>query len=226
MVCIQNHDQVGNRMLGDRLSQLTSFEGLKLAAAALLLAPMLPMLYMGEEYGETAPFQYFVSHGDPDLVEAVRQGRRREFSAFTWKGAVPDPQSEETFNRSKLNWDLKSAGQHQALWQWYQTLIRLRKTLPALQSFERSTVQVDLFTESGLALQRGQGSDLLIALFNFSSEHSIPYSGWPVGTWKKQLDSHDPKWLSSGSPMPPETTGDPVEVPAYGVGVYRLLAEG
>ncbi|MCJ2544035.1 malto-oligosyltrehalose trehalohydrolase [Thermostichus vulcanus] len=221
VICIQNHDQVGNRMWGDRLSQLTSFEGLKLAAAALLLAPMLPMLFMGEEYGETAPFQYFVSHGDPDLVEAVRQGRRREFSAFSWKGEVPDPQSEETFNRSKLNWNLNSAGQHQALWRWYQTLIRLRKTLPALQSFERSTVQADLFAESGLALQRQQGSDLLIALFNFHPEHSMAYSGWPAGSWQKLLDSQDPDWLGSGSTMLPQTTGDPVEVPAYGVGVYR-----
>ncbi|MEN9211063.1 MAG: malto-oligosyltrehalose trehalohydrolase [Thermostichus sp. DG_1_6_bins_120] len=223
VVCIQNHDQIGNRMLGERLGQLTSFEGLKLAAAALLLAPMLPMLFMGEEYGETAPFQYFVSHGDPDLVEAVRQGRKREFSAFAWKGEVPDPQSEETFNRSQLNWHLKSEGQHQVLWRWYQTLIQLRKTLPALQSFERATVQAYLFSESGLALQRGQGSEQLIALLNFSPEQAAIYSGWPPGSWQKLLDSQDPQWLGSGSSLPLQTAGDPITIPAYGVGVYRLM---
>ncbi|MCF2969764.1 malto-oligosyltrehalose trehalohydrolase [Synechococcus sp. Nb3U1] len=222
VICIQNHDQIGNRMLGERLSQLTSFEGLKLAAATLLLAPMLPMLYMGEEYGETAPFQYFVSHGDPDLVEAVRQGRRKEFSAFTWKGEVPDPQSEETFYRSKLNWDLKSAGQHQALWRWYQTLIRLRKTLPALQTFQRESVQAHLFADCGLALQRCQGSHALLALFNFSPDHSATYSGWSAGTWQKVLDSNDPDWLGAGSQLPYQSQGDPVEVPAYGVVVYGL----
>jgi maltooligosyltrehalose trehalohydrolase len=224
VVCIQNHDQIGNRMLGDRLSQLTSFEGLKLAAAALLLAPMLPLLYMGEEYGETAPFQYFVSHGDPDLVEAVRQGRRKEFSAFAWKGDVPDPQSEETFRCSKLNWELKNVGHHQVLWRWYQTLMHLRKTLPALQSLERDSLQVELFSGSGLALQRRQGSHTLIALFNFSPEQSATYSGWPSGSWQKLLDSHEPDWLGSASAMPPQSIGDPVDVPAYGVGVYSLGA--
>ncbi|MEN9226684.1 MAG: malto-oligosyltrehalose trehalohydrolase [Thermostichus sp. DRC_bins_24] len=224
VICIQNHDQIGNRMLGERLSQLTSFEGLKLAAAALLLAPMLPMLYMGEEYGETAPFQYFVSHGDPDLVEAVRQGRRREFSAFAWKGEVPDPQSEETFHRSKLNWDLKTSGHHHTLWRWYQTLIQLRKTSPALQSFQRESVQVHLFADGGLALQRSWGSDTLLALFNFSPDHAATYSGWPVGTWQKVLDSHDPDWLGAGSQLPLQTQGDPVAVPAYGVVLYGLSA--
>ena len=106
VVCSQNHDQVGNRMLGDRLSATLSFEQQKLAAGAVLLSPFIPLLFMGEEYGETAPFQYFVSHSDPALIEAVRQGRREEFAAFAWQGEVPDPQDEATFRRSRLNRDL------------------------------------------------------------------------------------------------------------------------
>ncbi|MFS8889132.1 malto-oligosyltrehalose trehalohydrolase [Synechococcus sp. R55.1] len=223
VVCIQNHDQVGNRRLGERLSQLTSFEGLKLAAAALLLAPMLPLLFMGEEYGEVAPFLYFVSHGDPDLVEAVRQGRRREFSAFAWQGEPPDPQAEETFLRSKLNWDLKKAGHHQVLWKWYQALIRLRKTQPALQHLERDGVEVELFSNSGLALHRRQGSQALLALFNFSPDQPVTYTQWPSGTWEKLLDSHETQWLGKGSQLPAESQGDPVEVLGYGVGLYGAL---
>jgi maltooligosyltrehalose trehalohydrolase len=220
VVCIQNHDQIGNRMLGERLSQLTSFEGLKLAAAALLLAPMLPLLFMGEEYGEVAPFLYFVSHGDPDLVEAVRQGRRREFSAFAWQGEPPDPQAEETFLRSKLNWDLKKAGHHQVLWKWYQALIQLRKTQPALQHLERDGVEVELFSGAGLALHRRHGSQSLLALFNFSPNQAVTYAHWPGGTWEKLLDSHEAQWLGKGSSLPAGSQGDLVEVPPYGVAVY------
>jgi maltooligosyltrehalose trehalohydrolase len=102
VACIQNHDQVGNRMLGERLATLVSFEAYKLAAAAVLLGPNVPLLFMGQEYGEQAPFQYFVSHTDPDLVEAVRRGRREEFRSFDWAGEVPDPQDAGTFLRSKL----------------------------------------------------------------------------------------------------------------------------
>ena len=100
IVFAQNHDQVGNRLLGDRLAQTASFEQLKLAAGVVLLAPYIPLIFMGEEYGDTAPFLYFVSHGDPALVEAVRKGRAEEFARFGWGAEIPDPQSEETFGRS------------------------------------------------------------------------------------------------------------------------------
>src|SRR5437667_2761407 len=97
VVCSQNHDQVGNRATGQRLSALVDFESQKLAAGATLLSPFVPLLFMGEEYSETAPFQYFTSHLDASLVEAVRRGRREEFAAFGWEGTVPDPQDEGTF---------------------------------------------------------------------------------------------------------------------------------
>src|SRR6185503_2081252 len=115
VICCQNHDQVGNRQLGERLSQLVSFEDLKLAAAVVLLSPCIPLLFMGEEYGETAPFLYFISHSDPDLIEAVRQGRRAEFAAFDWRGEVPDPQDEATFLSAKLRHELRESGQNKML---------------------------------------------------------------------------------------------------------------
>ena len=106
VVFSQNHDQIGNRMRGDRLTTNVSYETLKLLAGLVLLSPSVPMLFMGEEYGESQPFQYFVSHTDPDLVEAVRQGRSREFADFQREGqTVPDPQSEATFRDSTLSWN-------------------------------------------------------------------------------------------------------------------------
>src|SRR5438045_3220673 len=115
VVFAQNHDQIGNRMLGERLSHLVSFEASKLASGLVLLSPFVPLLFMGDEYGETAPFQYFVSHSDTDLVEAVRRGRQDEFAAFKWKGEAPDPQDERTFKRSKLNHSLKTSPPHRTL---------------------------------------------------------------------------------------------------------------
>src|ERR1700722_4511249 len=100
IVFVQNHDQVGNRPMGDRLSELVSFEQLKLAAAAVLFSPYVPLLFMGEDYAEPAPFSYFISHGDPALVESVRTGRRTYLARLEWGGETADPQAERTFLRS------------------------------------------------------------------------------------------------------------------------------
>ena len=99
-------------MIGDRPSTLVSFEALKLAAGIVLLSPNIPLLFMGEEYGEETPFQYFVSHSDDKLIEAVRRGRREEFAGFSWEGELPDPQDEATFSRSKIQLDRVANGQH------------------------------------------------------------------------------------------------------------------
>src|SRR5690606_3890688 len=128
VICIQNHDQVGNRMLGERLSQLISFEGLKLAAGVTLTSPFVPMLFMGEEFAEDKPFQYFVSHGNEDLVKAVQEGRRKEFEYFFHhKGEFPDPQEEETVNKSKLNWQFKEDASKHIIFEYYKFLLQLRK---------------------------------------------------------------------------------------------------
>jgi maltooligosyltrehalose trehalohydrolase len=133
VVCIQNHDQVGNRAKGERLSTLVGFEARKVAAALCLLSPYVPLLFMGEEYDETAPFQYFVSHGDPALVEAVREGRRREFQSFGWGEGVPDPQEEETFLRSRLDRRRAETPEGRAMRALYGDLLRVRGEEPLLR---------------------------------------------------------------------------------------------
>ncbi|RYE11694.1 MAG: malto-oligosyltrehalose trehalohydrolase, partial [Sphingobacteriaceae bacterium] len=141
VVFSQNHDQVGNRMLGERSSNLYTFETLKLLAGAVFTAPFLPLLFMGEEYGEQNPFQYFISHTDADLTEKVRKGRREEFADFDMKGEVPDPADEATFMHSKLSWNPEEK-LHKILFQYYKNLITLRKKLPALNHLNRQHLEV------------------------------------------------------------------------------------
>ncbi len=203
IVFAQNHDQVGNRLLGDRLAQTASFDQLKLAAGAVLLAPYIPLLFMGEEYGETAPFLYFVSHGDPALVEAVRKGRAEEFARFRWGGEIPDPQSAETFGRSKLNWELRKEGGHRVLWKFCRELLRLRRELPALARLDKKSAEVLAYPDQKtLFLRRWHGESHIFAVFNFDTrpvELSLPI---PAGQWQKQLNSAETRWQGSGSQLP------------------------
>ena len=124
IICTQNHDQVGNRAMGDRLTTLTPRGARKLAAALLLLAPHTPLLFMGEEYDEQQPFQFFSDFGDPALQKAVSEGRRHEFKDFDWT-EVPDPQDPATFERSRLSW--KEDVSNREMLSWYRTLLDLRR---------------------------------------------------------------------------------------------------
>jgi maltooligosyltrehalose trehalohydrolase len=155
VVCTQNHDQVGNRMLGERKTALLGFEERKVAAAALLLLPFTPMLWMGQEHGELAPFQYFVSHTDPELVEAVRTGRRREFAYFADQGEAPDPQAVETFERSRVDWSLRTVGDHARMLEVYRRLLALRRELPAVASPDADEAAVTLHGPHTLSWVRG-----------------------------------------------------------------------
>jgi maltooligosyltrehalose trehalohydrolase len=181
VVFAQNHDQVGNRMHGERLSTLVSDEKLRLAAAVVLLSPFLPMLFMGEEYGERAPFQYFTSHSDPRLIEAVRRGRREEFEDFDWVGETPDPHDEETFQRSKLSWK-----EDKTLRRFYAELLGLRSDLPALRSHDLSALQTHADNARGVVLVLRD--DTLVA-FNFSDRAQaldLPFTPSP---WKALIDT-------------------------------------
>jgi maltooligosyltrehalose trehalohydrolase len=203
VVFAQNHDQVGNRMRGERLSFLVPREGLKLAAGAVLLSPFIPLLFMGEEYGETAPFQYFISHSDPDLVEAVRRGRRQEFSAFEWQGETPDPQSEETFRRCKLNHNLRREEGHRTLREFYRELIRLRKRLSPLAFLSKEHLEaLVLEKEKVLWVRRWRGEEEVFIAFNFGQSRisvSLPVG---EGSWRKEIDSEDEEWKGRGSLNP------------------------
>jgi maltooligosyltrehalose trehalohydrolase len=180
VVFSQNHDHVGNRMLGERTSSLFSFEMQKLLAGAVMVSPYIPMLFMGEEWGDVSPFQYFVSHSDKELIEAVRKGRKAEFEAFHAQGEAPDPQSEETFERSKLNWSSLSEPQHQTMLNYYKALITLRKSRPALSDLNRKNMSVK-FNEQQQTLQlhRWHQDQHAYCFMNFSkqSQPLIPVQG-------------------------------------------------
>jgi maltooligosyltrehalose trehalohydrolase len=195
VVCIQNHDQVGNRALGDRISQLTDFEGLKLVAGVTLLSSFTPLLFMGEEYGETAPFQYFTSHGDLGLVEAVRKGRQAEFAHFGWKGEIPDPQSEATFERSRLDHTLAEKEPHRTLRLFYKELMRYRRT-QKLSSVRPSAVEG---LPSAVFVLREIGATRVAAIFYFGESSTKLSLNLPAGAWTKQIDSADPKWRGSSA---------------------------
>lgn len=130
VVAAQNHDQIGNRAAGERLGHLVDEGRLKIAAALLLTTPFTPLLFQGEEWGASSPFQYFTDHADPKLGNAVSQGRRREFAAFGWlPEQVPDPQAPSTFEGSKLDWSELDDPLHRGILEWHRALLRLRPKL-------------------------------------------------------------------------------------------------
>jgi maltooligosyltrehalose trehalohydrolase len=199
VVGIQNHDQIGNRARGERLSKLVDFEGLKLAAGVTALAPFVPLLFMGEEYGETAPFQYFTSHGDADLIEAVRKGRQEEFAAFAWEGEIPDPQAEETFSGSKLHHAMKDQEPHRTQRALYRELLAIRREF-ALAGAGKLEI-----LENGSAIIMIAGEDAakrLAAIFEFGKSAHMFDVSLPAGTWTLRLDSADSKWRGPGISAP------------------------
>jgi maltooligosyltrehalose trehalohydrolase len=142
--CLQNHDQVGNRAKGDRISHLVSRARVQIGAAVVILGPLIPMLFQGEEWGASTPFQYFTDHQEPDLASAVSEGRRREFAAFGWNPEeIPDPQDPATFQRSKLDWTEVAREPHKLVLEWYKRLIRLRATTPELHDGKFGEIDVD-----------------------------------------------------------------------------------
>jgi maltooligosyltrehalose trehalohydrolase len=159
VVSAQNHDQIGNRAMGERLGALTSPGRLRIAAALLLTSPFVPLLFQGEEWGADTPFQFFTSHADAGLGRKVSTGRRQEFAAFGWAD-LPDPQDPATFERSKLDWAEPAragwAGRQGTLLGWYRELIALRRATPALRDHDLKRVTADCDERAGwLTVRRG-----------------------------------------------------------------------
>jgi maltooligosyltrehalose trehalohydrolase len=203
VVCSQNHDQIGNRMMGERLSHLVAPDDARIAAGVLLLSPFVPLLFMGQEYAETSPFLYFVSHSDPGLVQAVRDGRKREFASFAWLGEVPDAQDEATFMRSKLHLGLWNESWHGVMLEWYRTLIAMRRQHPAMHGLNRQTTDVEVVGSGHtIMLRRWAANCELIALFHFSDSPETVTLEAAGGAWRKVLDSSEQKWLGGGSAIP------------------------
>ncbi len=207
VVALENHDQVANASGGRRLSTIVPFEAQKLAAALLLAgAPNVPLLFMGEEYGETAPFYYFTSHGDPALGEAVREGRRRELEGFGID--VPDPQAEATFRASKLDWSRAERAPHAAVLRLHRDLLRLRREHPALAGCRKELTRGESSEEERwLVVERGHPSGARAVLVaNLAAQAQAvpaPVLGETGGEWRLALHTADTRYDGPGAPAPP-----------------------
>lgn len=175
---LQNHDQVGNRMVGDRASQVLPDGLLRVGAALVLTSPYTPMLFMGEEWGARTPWQFFSDHESPELAAAVVQGRREEFAAHGWGAErVPDPQSLQTMEASRLDWSEPTREPHASLLEWHRRLLALRRTLPELTDPRRSSVRC-AYDESArwFVMRRGR----VAVVCNLAAERqAVPVDGAP-----------------------------------------------
>lgn len=223
VVFSQNHDQVGNRMLGERLSSLVDLEGLKLAAGIVLLSPFVPLLFMGEEYGETAPFLYFTSFGDPSLAESVKKGRQEEFSAFRWRGAIPDPQQDATFLSSKLRHERKLEGSHAMLLRFYKELLRLRKEVLGDEENPRWETK-EVLSDKVIVVESWANGRQTNRIYHFGTEAREAGITLKKGVWLKRMDSWEVKWMGPGSSIPIklESHGEIcLEFPSQGMVVFQ-----
>lgn len=230
VVFSQNHDQVGNRADGERLSTQLSLDPLKSAAALVLLSPNIPLLFMGEEYGERAPFLYFIDHSDPGLVEAVRRGRREEFAHFGWREEdIPDPYAVSTFERSRVHPDAPKDARSASLLRWYRTLIELRKRFPVLGASVDGRHHDALWSESNGAvvtlhrwMEQGPEALLLIGLNDAARPMTLRR---PAGSWTLKLSGNQPEFGGSGTCAFPATleiheSGQTIMLPPFSVAVY------
>lgn len=231
IVYSQNHDQVGNRMRGDRLTTLVPPAQRRLAAAAVLLSPFTPMLFMGEEYGETRPFPYFVSHGDEQLVEAVRRGRREEFASFSWEGDPPDPQSPDTFRSAVLSWDV-NADDHAGTHALYRRLVTLRRSSRAVRNGD--SLSTEMFTAAGepssgaehgevLVVRRRASDQSTILILNFAAVPVALTLADAAGEWSHALDTEDSEFGGAGSSLPATLNGPVIEITASAHAAILLL---
>jgi maltooligosyltrehalose trehalohydrolase len=221
--CLQNHDQVGNRAFGDRLSATASHADFRAASLLLLLLPQVPLLFQGQEFLAATPFQYFTDHNE-ELGRAVTEGRRREFAAWgafsdpALRQAIPDPQDPRTFQRSKLNWDEASAGVGRLALDYHRELLRLRREDPVLKAYR---------AERRALAARVVGGALLVALehdgarrwlvVNFGEDTELAVAEF-VGA-EVVASSDDPRWGGMGWPV---TVGQTTSLPAHSAAFLGL----
>ena len=207
---LQNHDQVGNRARGDRLTHLVSSDRLKVGAGLLLTSPFVPLLFQGEEWGASTRFPYFTDHSEPELARAVREGRLREFSAFGFSAEdLLDPQAPETFAQAKLDWNESANAPHSEILDWYRQLIRLRRSVPDLcdDRLERTSAVYDEAAR-WLVLRRGEA---LVAC--------------NLGESEVTLDSLNPgtRTLVLSSPTPPHTSSLGTTLAPWAFALWRPI---
>jgi maltooligosyltrehalose trehalohydrolase len=233
VVFAQNHDHIGNRPKGDRLVTLVSLPQAQLAAALVLLAPGIPLLFMGEEYGDPAPFPYFIDHGDPELVDAVRAGRAQEFADVAGAGAVPDVAADATFLSAKLDRSLAQLGEHRGRWSLHRALIDLRRSQRALHRSTHSRTR-SYCSANVVTLVRSDDEEAIVSFFNVSSDvvdvvlpptplTPADVDGGPNWSWWKLLDSEDPEFGGGGLSLPQQCApGDTARLGPWGFCVYHL----
>lgn len=219
---LQNHDQVGNRPAGDRLDETVDLEAHKVGAAVVLLSPFIPLLFMGEEYGERAPFPYFVSHRDPELLEMVRRGRASELEAFGWSQGPRDPADPACYASAKLDPELRREEPHATLEAWYRELLAVRSRVPALGTGgewpEEASGEP---ARSEVRLRRRGGDSDVLALFHFGGVTGRTPVPLPRGRWRLLLDSSAPRWGGPGRGVPDSLVSEGVvELPLL---PYALL---
>jgi maltooligosyltrehalose trehalohydrolase len=187
---LQNHDQVGNRALGERSAALMSEGRLRIGAALVMAAPFVPLLFQGEEWAASSPFLYFTDHQDPALAEAVSRGRRGEFAAFGWRAEeVPDPQDPQTFERSRLDWSERARPPHRDMLEWHRRLIALRCAHPALTDPRMEAVQAQADDDRGWLLLR-RGSIALLCNLSDAAQ-AVPLGKDATGARRILLASHE-----------------------------------
>jgi maltooligosyltrehalose trehalohydrolase len=195
---IQDHDQVGNRAMGDRIGQIAGLQRAKIAAAVVMTAPFIPMIFQGEEWAASSPFQYFADHDEPEMARLVSEGRRKEFAAFGWKPEqIPDPEKRSTFERSKLDWGELSEPEHAEMLAWYRALIELRRTTPSLNDGGPGRVRVQ-FNEDERWFRMQRGSIELVCNLG-AGEQRFSFAG----SCRILLESRDGISLSNGNLLLP-----------------------
>jgi maltooligosyltrehalose trehalohydrolase len=209
--CLQNHDQIGNRAKGERIARLISTARVRVGAAVVILGPLIPMVFQGEEWGASTPFQYFTNHQEADLARAVSEGRRKEFAAFGWNPEdIPDPQEAATFQCSKLDWTEAAREPHKSILDWYKQLIRLRTGTCELRDGRFNEVDVDYDEhQRWLVMSRGP---IIMALNLGEQKCQVPI---PVSGFVRLLMAPDEKITLGGQSV--ELPPDSVVVIARGV---------
>lgn len=220
----QNHDQIGNRRLGDRLTTQLSADKLKLVAATVLLSPFTPLLYMGEEIGSTKPFTFFADYGDPVLRKEVIKSRQEEFKYFNDDREAPDPCAASTFNSAVLHWHDENSALNTMLFEYYRWLIAFRRSRPAMLSAARNNVEV--FHAAGehvIGMTRKAQNDHLLVILNFNNEAATyPY---PLSQpMQKIFDSTDPQWQGTAKQAPENIQpGIPFTIDGNAVTIYQSV---
>ncbi|HEX3999037.1 MAG TPA: malto-oligosyltrehalose trehalohydrolase [Pirellulales bacterium] len=201
VVCLQNHDQIGNRALGDRLTTLLPPAAQRLAAALMLFSPFVPLLFMGEEYGETAPFPFFCSFGDPDLVEAIRKGRNREFAdlAFKWQHEIPDAQDPGTFASAKLRWSWPEDSAEAKRRTLYQDLLAARRDWPQLNYGQPLHAEL---VNTIIVIRRGESPAMMMYANLTAEPATIPSqsASWPSSASSPWFSTEDVRYGGSRTP--------------------------